>query len=66
MFNHNTKSLSGFLQELNESAERPFGDNALHMINNLLYAKLPPHSKRSLNLAYLENGLYEQSVSHLE
>ena len=28
--------------------------------------KLPPHLKRSLNLAYLENGTYEQIVSHLE
>ena len=52
--------------ELNECAERAFGDNAQDMIDNLLYAKLPPHSKRSLNLAHLENGTYDQIVSHLE
>ena len=36
------------------------------MIDSLLYAKLPPHLKRSLNLAYLENGTYDQIVAHLE
>ena len=36
------------------------------MIDSLLYAKLPPHLKRSLDLAYLENGIYEQMVAHLE
>ena len=35
------------------------------MIDILLYAKLPPHLKRSLNLAYLENGTYDQIVAHL-
>ena len=65
-FDPNTKSLPDFLEELNECAERAFGDNAQHMIGNLLYAKLPPHLKRSLNLAYLENGTYDQVVAHLE
>ena len=50
-FDPNTKSLPDFLEELNERAERAF--NAQHMIDSLLYAKLPPHLKRSLNLAYL-------------
>ena len=65
-FNPNTKSLPDFLEELNECAERAFGDNVQHMIDSLLYAKLPPHLKRSLNLAYLENGTYNQIVAHLE
>ena len=65
-FDPNTKSLPDFLEELNECAERAFGDNAQHMIDSLLYAKLPPHLKRSLNLAYLENGTYDQTVTHLE
>ena len=65
-FDPNTKSLPDFLEELNECAERAFGDNAQHMINSLLYAKLPPHLKRSLNLVYLENGTYDQIVAHLE
>ena len=65
-FDPNTKSLSDFLVKLNECAERAFGDNAQHMIDSLLYAKLLPHLKRSLNLAYLENGTYDQIVAHLE
>ena len=65
-FDPNTKSLPDFLEELNECAERAFGDNAQQMIDSLLYAKLPPHLKRSLNLAHLENGTYDQIVAHLE
>ena len=64
-FDPNTNSLPDFLEELNECAQRAFGDNAQHMIDSLLYAKLPPHLKRSLNLAYLENGTYDQTVTHL-
>ena len=62
----NTQSSPDFLEELNECAERAFGDNAQHMIDSLLYAKLPSHLERSLNLAYLENGTYDQIVAHLE
>ena len=62
----NKKSLPDFLEEFNECAERSFGDIAQHMIDRLLYVKLPPHLKRSLNLAYLENGTYDQIVAHLE
>ena len=65
-FDPNTKSFPDFLEELNECTERAFGDNAQHMIDNLLYAKLPPHLKRSLNLAYLENGTYDRIAAHLE
>ena len=65
-FDPNRKSLPDFLEELNECAEKAFGDNAQHMIDSLLYAKLPPHLKRSLNLAYLENGTYDQIVARLE
>ena len=65
-FDPNTKSLPDFLKELNEGAERALGDNAQHMIESLLYAKLPPHLKRSLNLAYLENGTNDQIVAHLK
>ena len=65
-FDPNTKSLPDFLEELNECAEKAFGDNAQHMIDSVFYAKQPPHLKRSLNLAYLENGTYDQIVPHLE
>ena len=51
---------------LNQCPERLLGDNAQHMIDSLLYAKLPPHLKQSLNLAYLENDTYDQIVAHPE
>ena len=50
-FDPNIKLLSDILKELNECAEKAFGDNAQHMNDSLLYAKFPPHLKRSLNLA---------------
>ena len=31
-----------------------------------MYAKMPPHRKNSINPAHLENGTYEQIVTHLE
>ena len=31
-----------------------------------MYAKIPPHLKKSINQAHLENGTYEQIVTHLE
>ena len=65
-FDPNTKSLPDILEELNECAERAFGENAQHMIDSLQYAKVPPLLKRSLKLAYLENGTYDQIVAHLE
>ena len=53
---------------MQESAEKAFGDNAHHMIENQIYAKMPPHLKNSINQAYLENGSYDQTniVKHLE
>ena len=36
------------------------------MIDNILYAKLAPHLKRSITLKYLESGTYEWIAAHLE
>ena len=36
------------------------------MIDSLLYAKLPPKLKRSVNMAKLQNGSYDEIVAHLE
>ena len=36
------------------------------MIESLLYAKLPPELKKSVNNAYLENGTYDQIIKHIE
>ena len=55
-FHSNAKSLSDILEELNECAERALGPPAQQMTDTLLCAKLPPHLRRSINLAYLKNG----------
>ena len=65
-FDPENQKLPDFLEELEESAEKAFGANAHQMIENLLYAKMPPHLKKSINQAYLENGTYNQIVKHLE
>ena len=65
-FDPNTMKLPDFLEELNQGAEKAFGENAKSMIDSLLYAKLPPKLKRSVNMSRLENGTYEEIVAHLE
>ena len=66
VFDPNTTKLPDFLEELNQGAEKAFGDNAQKMIDSLLYAKLPPKLKRSVNMARLEDGSYDEIVAHLE
>ena len=66
IFQPEKQKLSDFLENLQESAEKAFGEAAPQMIENLIYAKMPPHFKKSINQAYLENGTYEQIVRHLE
>ena len=65
-FDPSGQSLPEFLEELHESAERAFGEQAQQMIESLLYAKLPPELKKSVNNAYLENGTYDQIIKHIE
>ena len=66
IFDPNTMKVPDFLEELNQGAEKAFGENAESMIDSLLYAKLPPKLKRSVNMARLENGTYGEIVPHLE
>ena len=66
VFDPNTMKLLNFLEELNQGAEKAFGDHAQKMIDSLLYAKLPTKLKRSVNMARLENGSYDEIVAHLE
>ena len=66
VFDPNTMKLPDFLEELNQGAEKAFGEHAQKMIDSLLYAKLPPKLKRSVNMARLKNGSYDEIVAHLE
>ena len=66
IFDPKTMKLTDFLEELNQGAEKASGENPKSMIDSLLYAKLPPKLKCSVNMARLENGTYEEIVAHLE
>ena len=66
VFNPANQKLNDFLDELQKLAKDAFGVAAQAIIEQFIYAKMPPHLKKSINQAHLENGTYEQIVSHLE
>ena len=66
VFNPANQKLIDFLDELQKLAEDAFGVAAQAIIEQFIYAKMPPHLKKSINQAHLENGTHEQIVSHLE
>ena len=60
------QKLVHFLDELQKPANDAFGIAAHAIIEQFMYAKMPPHLKKTINQAHLENGTYEQIVTHLE
>ena len=66
VFNPANQKLIDFLDELQKLAKDAFGVAAQAIIEQFMYAKMPPHLKKSINQAHLENGTYEQIVSRLE
>ena len=60
----NQKSIV-FLDELQKLAKAAFESAAQAIIEQFIYSKKPPDLKKSFNQAHLENGTYEQIVSHL-
>ena len=66
VFNPANQKLVDFLDELQKLAEDAFSIAAHAIIEQFIYAKMPPHLKNSINKAHLENGTYEQIVTHLE
>ena len=66
VFNQANQKLIDFLDELQKLAKDAFGVAAQAIIDQFIYAKMPPHLKKSINQAHLENGTYEQIVTHLE
>ena len=65
-FNPANRQLIDFLDELQKLAKDAFGDSAQAIIEQFISAKMPPRVKKSISQAHLENGTYEQIVSHLE
>ena len=66
VFNPANQKLVDFLDELQKLAKDAFGIAAHAIIEQFIYAKMPPHLKKSINQAHLENGTYEKIVTHLE
>ena len=66
IFNPANQKLFDFLEELQKLEIDAFGVAAQAIIDQFIYAKRPPHLKKSINQAHLENGTYEQIVTHLE
>ena len=66
VFNPANHKLVDFLDELQKLAKNAFGFAALAINEQFIYAKIPPHLKKSINQAHFENGTYEQIVTHLE
>ena len=66
VFNPANQKLVDFLNELQKLAKNAFGIAAHAIIEQFMYAKMPPHLKQSINQAYSKNGTYEQIVTHLE
>ena len=66
VFNPANQKLIDFLDKLQKLAKDAFGVAAQAIIEQFIYAKMPPHLKKSINQAHLENGTYEQIVTHLE
>ena len=66
VFNPANQKLVDFLDELQKLAKDAFRIAAYAIIEQFIYAKMPPHLKKSKNQAHLENGTYEQIVTHLE
>ena len=66
MFNPANQKLIDFLDDLQKLANDAFGVAAQVIIEQFIYAKKPPHLKKSINQAHFENGTYEQIVSHPE
>ena len=66
VFNPVNQKLIDFLDELQKLAKDAFGVAAQASIDQFIYAKMPPYLKKSINRAHLQNGTYEQIVTHLE
>ena len=66
VFNPANQRLVDFLDELQRLAKDAFRVAAHAIIEQFIYAKMPTHLKKSKNQAPLENGTYEQIVTHLE
>ena len=58
VFNPANQKLVDYLDELQRLAKDAFAIAAHAIIEQFIYAKIPPHLKKAINQAHLENGTY--------
>ena len=66
VFNPANQELVDFLDELQKLAKEALGVATQAIIEQFINSKKPSHLTKSKNQAHLENGTYEQIVTHLE
>ena len=67
VFNPATQKMVDFLEELQMLAKDAFKLAAHAIIEQFIYARMPPHLEKSKkNQAQLETGTYKQIVAHIE
>ena len=66
VFNPAKQKVFDFFDELLKIAKDASKVVARAFIEQFIYAKKPPHLKKSVNHAHLQNDIYEQVVWHLE
>ena len=64
VFNPANQKLVDFLDELQKLAKDAFGIAAHAIIEQFIYAKMPPHLKKSKNQAHLENEQHMNKLLH--
>ena len=63
VFNPANQNLIDFSDELRKLAKDAFGVAAQAIIEQFIYARMPPHLKKTINQAHLENGTFEKIVA---
>ena len=66
ILNPANQKLIDFLDDVQKLAKDAFRDSAQAIIEQFIYAKMPPHLKKSINQAHLDNGIYKHIVEDLE
>ena len=66
VFNPANQKVIDFLDELQKLAEDSFVVAAQAINDRFIYAKMPPYVEKPINQAHLENGTYEQIVTHFK
>ena len=66
VFNPARHKLVDFLDDHQKLAKDAFGIASHVIIEQFIYAKMPPHLKKSINQVHLEKDTYEQILRHLE